>query len=329
MPIQFIWGDEDFLIEREIKKIKKQVLNDDINDLNYKVIDNPCFTTFSELLRTNAMMFGDTVCVIKCAKYFLETKNKEKLDEKQTAELINGFSNVSNRIHFILICQTPRGENKKPDARKKIYKELVKIAEVKEFQSYKNYEEYKLIPIVQKMAKELALKIKDSEISTLIQTTGTSLRDISGQLEKLKLFAYPNDTITPEMVEKVATSNSNIFSIVDLIFKKNYTSCLELLAEILQKEHFLPSLAFLQTVITNSIKLKMFSKNSSTYDLAIKLNMNEYRVKKELERLQDVTIDELIRLKINLVNAEYNLKTGVIKDPLLAYELAFFEKGGN
>ncbi len=326
MPIQFLWGDEDYLIEREIKKIKKEILKDVVNDLNYRVVDNPSFSLFSELIRTNAMMFGDVVLIIKCAKYFLETKNKEKLDDKQTAELIEGLSNVSDRVHLVLICPTPKGEGKKPDARKKLYKELVKIATVKEFQSYKNYEEYKLIPVVSKMAQEIEIKINQAEISTLIQTVGTSLRDISNQLEKLKLYAYPNNLVTADMIEKVANTNADIFSLVDLILKKDFIASLELLSEILQKEHFLPSLAFLQTTFTNLIKLKMYSKTYSTYDLAIKLNKNEYRIKKDLEKLYNVPLDELIRLKINLTNAEYQLKTGVLKDPLLAYETAFLTK---
>ena len=83
MPVYFLWGDEDYLIEKRSKEIKNKVLGNDVNELNYRYVDNPPFSLFSELLRTNAMMFGDVVVQIKCPKYFLETKSKEKLDEKQ------------------------------------------------------------------------------------------------------------------------------------------------------------------------------------------------------------------------------------------------------
>ena len=186
MPIHFLWGDEDYLIEKASLKIKHDVLKDNINALNYKSIDNPNFSLFSETLRTNAMMFGDIVIQIKCPKYFLASKGEQKLDDKQTQELISAFNNISNSVHIILICPTPRGEKKKPDSRKKIYKELVKVAKVQEFQSYRNYEEYKIIPILTKMASELELKLGQKEASYLIQTTGSSLRELSNQLEKLK-----------------------------------------------------------------------------------------------------------------------------------------------
>ena len=62
----------------------------------------------------------------------------------------------------------------------------------------------------------------------------------------------------------------------------------------------------------------------STFDLAIKLNQNEFVLKKNIEKLTQVSLDDLVNLKINLATAEYNLKSGTIKDPLTAYELAFF-----
>lgn len=323
MPIDFLWGDEDFLIERAVNKIKNETLKGDVNELNYRLVDNPSFSLFSELLRTNAMMFGDIVIVIKCQKYFLESKSKEKLDDKQTQELINALNNISDRVHFVLVCPTPRGERKKPDSRKKLYKEILKLTKPQEFPSYKSYEEYKLIPVIKKMASELDLKINQDEASLLVQTVGTSLRDISVQLEKLKLYSYPDNLITSDMIRNVVSVNCDIFSLVDLILEKKYADALSLISDIIQKEHYLVSLAFIQTVFTNLLKIKIYSKTMSTFDLAVKLNQNEFIVKKNIQKLAHVSLDELIRLKINLSDAEYKLKTGTVKDPLCAYEMAF------
>ena len=40
------------------------------------------------------------------------------------------------------------------------------------------------------MANEIGLKIGETESSLLIQTVGSSLRDIASQLEKLKLTSF-------------------------------------------------------------------------------------------------------------------------------------------
>lgn len=323
MPIHFLWGDEDYLIEHSVNKIKKEILGDNVNELNFRSYDNPNFSLFSELIRTNGMMFGDIVLLIKCQKYFLETKSKEKLDEKQTVELINGLANVSNSVHLILVCPTPRGEKKKPDSRKKLYKELIKLTKPQEFPSYKSYEEYKLIPIIKKMADEIGLKIADGEASLLIQTIGSSLRDLSVQLEKLKLYAHPKNVVTTQMVNDVVSSNADIFNLVDLILVKDWSRVMKLINEILEKEHFLPMLAFLQTSITNLLKIKLYAGTISSFDLSVKLNINKFVLEKNIEKLKKVQLQDLIDLKVNLTNAEYNLKTGAIKDPMTAFEIAF------
>ena len=50
MPIDFLWGDEDYLIEKAVNKIKDNVLKGDVNELNYRLVDNPSFSLFSDLL---------------------------------------------------------------------------------------------------------------------------------------------------------------------------------------------------------------------------------------------------------------------------------------
>ena len=328
MPIHFLWGDEDYLIERTVKKIKKDVLKDDVNELNYKAVDKPSFSFFSELIRTNAMMFGDVVIQIKCANFFLETKDKEKIDEKETLELVNGLKNVSDRVHLILICETPKGEKKKPDSRKKLYKELIKITTPQEFSTFRNYEETKVLPFVKKMADELKIKISTNDILTLIRTSGTYLRDLYNQLEKLKLFAYPKDTVTSEMIKEIATSKEDLTIFMDLVLQKKYSTALNLIAQILQREEYAPSLAFVQANLSSLVKTKIYSSKLSKFDIAAKIGAHPFIVEKNLEKVAKISLEDLVNLKINFTNAEYQLKSGMLKDALCAYELALFNKVG-
>ena len=334
MPVQFLWGDEDYLIENHIAKIKHEVLKGDVNELNYRVVDSPSFPLFSELLRTNPMMFGDIVIVIKCQKYFLtqkkkadadkENEAKKELEEKQVTELIEALKNVSDKVHIILVCQTPRGEKKKPDSRKKLYKELQKITKPIEFPSYRNYEDYKLIPIIKKIADELDLKIGNQECSFLIQTTGSELRLLHSQLEKLKLYSHPKNIVTKQMIETITTSVTDVFSIVDYILKKDYAEAIKLISDVIEKEYYAISFALIQSTISNLLKTKILSQSRRTsYEIATKTGQNEFVVKMNIEKLRNVQLDDLIRLKINLTNVEYMLRSGTITNVLAGYEMAF------
>ena len=325
MPIYFLWGDEDYLIEKRAKEIRNKALKGDVNELNYKTADNPSFPMFSELIRTNAMMFGDLVIQIKCNRYFLETKDKQKLEDNEVKELVDGLNNISDSVHLILICPTPKQDKKKaPDSRKKLYKELIKLTTPEEFKAYRNYETDKIYPEIKKIADEKKIKINKQEAELLIQTTGASLRDIDNQLEKLKLYAHPKDLITADMIRKVAVNNVDIYAIIDFILSKNQVKAIDGISQLLQKEHYLPILSLFQTTISNLIRTKVYLSNRmSSMDIASRLNSIKFVVEKNIEKLENIDFKELVDLKINLLRAEYELKTGSIKDPITAFELAF------
>ena len=325
MPLYFFWGEEDYLIEKELKALKKKVLGDKFDALNFRVLDNPDFLTFDETLRTSPMFFGDVLYVIKCDKYFLESKNKIRLDDKQNDILCESLSRIADRVNIVLLCLIPRGEKKKPDSRKKIYKTVAKVADVKEFPSYKVYEDYKIAPVLKNLAKEKDILIPNDVITLLIQYCGSSIRNLDAQLEKLKLYCYPQKQINVDMVKEVCFAGDDIFSLPDLILQKDYTKALEQISKILEKSHCLEIMAFLQTSFTNLLKIKVFSKDMSASDISRKINQHEFVVKKNIDKLKDINADELLRIKLNLTEAEYLLKSGQI-EPMNAFCKIFLKE---
>jgi len=328
MPLKFFWGEEDYLIEKEIRALKKKVLGAHFDALNYKVLDNPDFNTFDEALRTMPMFFGDVFYLIKCDKYFLETKSKAKLDDKQTAQLIESLENIDEKVHVVLHCPIARGEKKKPDSRKKLYKAVAKITEIKEFPAYKAYEEAKIAPIVKKLAQEKDIIVPSDVISLLIQYSGASIRNLDTQLEKLKLFAYPNKQISKEMLSEVCLASEDVFNLPDLLIKKDFTSALASINTLLEKSHYLEILAFLQVSILNLLKTKLYSKNLSAMEISRKTGQHEFVVKKNIEKLNGISFSEILNLKLNLTDAEFALKTGQI-EPMTAFSRAFCVEGKN
>ncbi len=310
MPLSFFWGEEDFLIEKEIDKIKNDVLGDNISELNFKVSDNPDFSDFVYLLRAQPMMFGDIVIQIKADKYFLEGK-KAKLDDKQIAELIEAIDLISDKVHIILTCQIARGDRKKPDTRKKLYKAVQKKGTVKEFSAFKAYEEYKILPVLKTMIRDSNLKAPDSALETLIRTVGPYLRDLNTALDKISLFIYPDNNFTKDTVENLYPSSQNIFALIDLILASDYSKTMFEISKMLQKSHYLEIIAFLQSGFSKLLLTKLYSSNSSSYEIAMLTKQNEYAVKMTLNKIKNVPLEKLLKLKKNLVTAEYEIKTGL------------------
>ena len=322
MPLSFFWGEEDFLIEKEINSIKKQVLGENLSELNYKLVDNPDFATFVFLLRTQPMMFGESVYVIKCEKYFLKGGKKAKLDDKQIQEIIDAIELVSDKVHIILTCQILRGEKEKPDSRTKLFKAIQKNATVKEFQAFKAYEEYKIIPVLKNMLKDYGLKADNSALEELTRRVGPYLRDLNSALDKISLYVYPKNIVDKKTVENLYSTGVNIFSLVDLILENNYEKVMAQINSMLLKSHYLEILAFLQSGFSKILMTKIYSKSMSSFDIARKTGQNEYAVKMSLNKIKNIDIKTLIKLKQNLTNSEYEIKTGE-KEPLTSLLEAF------
>lgn len=322
MPVYLLWGDEDFNIEAELNCLKSAVLKNDINPLNYKTLDNPPFAELDEALRSQSMMFGGMLYVIKASRYFHDGGKKYTLSDKETDELIKSIEYVTQSVHVVFLCQSLRSDKKKPDSRKKLYKAVAKFGTVKSFEAFKPWEEYKVAPWVKSRAKEKDVDLSAPVISKLIQNTGVSLRDLDNQLEKLKLVAHPSKQITEKMVDELASGGEDIFALCDLLLKREYTKALSEISKLLERSHYLEVLAFLQSALLKLLQTKLYSKRMGGMELAQKLSQHEFVVKKNLEKLSNVSLDELVRLKLNMTDAEYRLKTGEA-DPLLAFELAF------
>jgi len=328
MPVYLFWGDEDFTLENEIKTIKDEVLNVsngiEISPLNYRCLDNPDYKALIDALRTQPMMFGDVLYKIRADKYFLETTKKAKLDDKQTDEIIKALEMVSNRVHIILTCPIERGDRKKPDSRKKLYKAVQKFGSIKEFPSFKAYEEYKILPVLKTMVQKAGLKGDSNALTMIIRQAGPALRDLNTVLDKIKLMIHPNNVITPEIVEKLGGESQNIFLINDLILEKRFDKALFEISNMLNKSHYLEILAFLQSSFSKLLTTKVYSASMSSFDIARKTGQNEYAVKKSLEKLSKISLKELVNIKQNLTQAEFEIKSGM-KEPLLAFECAFFQ----
>jgi len=107
----------------------------------------------------------------------------------------------------------------------------------------------------------------------------------------------------------------------DLIIEGRNSEAVYLISNMLEKSHYLEILAFLQSSFSKLLITKVYSKTMSSFDIARKTGQNDYAVKKSLEKLNNINIQKLVKIKQNLTQAEYEIKSGM-KEPLLALECA-------
>lgn len=319
--LYFFYGQEEFNIELEIEKIKKATVDKTFSAANYHIYNNPGFQELSELLQTAPLMFGKVLSVVNCEKYFFDIKGKINFEDKELKVLDQIIQNIPDALTVIFVCRIPRNEIKKIDSRRKIYKIISKYAKTTEFAEFKSYQK-EYVSWIQKRIKQKELSASFDVVQFLIERLGTNLRIVDMELEKLKLSIYPEKVIKKEDIEKVCTATQDIFLLTDYILQGKNDLALNEYKKLLREKHYLEIAAVLQTNFSKLLSLKVDALTMSSAEISRKTGMHEFLVKKQLEKISKVPADKLIKIRRNLLEAEYRLKTGEMPFGDLAIELA-------
>lgn len=318
MAVYFYYGDEDFNIELEIEKMKAN-LNQDFIAMNFQNLDNPEYSELITALRTPPMMFGDMLIVINADKYFLSQKNF--FEDSELDDIEDALKNNPEALNIVFVVKLPRDEGKKLDSRRKLYKILTKYNS-QEFATFKTYKTLEISAWIKNHAKKHKdLTLKEDAIELLIEQIGNNLRQFDGELDKLKLMAYPENIVTKKMVEEIAISNQDLFNITELIMKNQKDKALLEFQKLTDKKHPLEILAAIQTMLRKWILLK--TKTSvSTMELSKLTGMHEFVVKQTLTKLKNTKVADLVNLKQNLFEVECKIKSAEALDIISEVEIA-------
>lgn len=303
MAVYFFHGDEEFNITQEIEKLKKG-LDKNFLEMSFKTYDNPKFADLVAILRTQPMMFGKMLVVIKSNDYFSKT-----FEDKELKQIQEALEDNNDNLDIIFLAILPRNEGKKLDSRKKFFKMLSKY-NAKEFPSIPTYKTAELENWIKKQAKSKDITLDSDAVSAMITQIGNNLREIDGELEKLKLFIYPKKDVTADMVRELCISNEDLFAFSDYLMKGEKDKALLEYRKLLEKKFCLEIVAALQTMIRKWITLKAKSSECSSFELSKLTGQHEYVVKLSLQKLKNTSLKDLVKLKQNLTEAEFKIKSG-------------------
>ena len=306
--IYFFYGDEEFNISNEIKKFKSK-LDKNFIEMSYKCFNNPKFPDLVSALRTQPMMFGNMVIEINCLSYLCGKSSEDgAFDDKQIAQIKDALDTCGENLDIIFVAQIPPDSQKKIDKRKKFFKLLSKY-NAKEFLQIPSYKTAELESWIKQQAKSKDLKLADKVVSEILIQVGANLRLLDAELEKLKIYAGENP-VTVDMVKEICVTNEDLFVFADYLIDGNITKTLEEYQKLLSKKHPLEILSVLHTLLHGKIQIKAYSSKYSPDEIAKMINMHPFRVKLEVQKLKNVSLKNLVKLKKNLTEAEFKIKSG-------------------
>lgn len=309
--IYFYYGDEEFNIAGEIKKLKSK-LDKNFLEMSYKEFDNPKYQDLMVAISTQPMMFGKMLIVIDCISYLKSKKNDSDggFDDAQIKQIESALEVANENLDIVFRAYAQPDSKKKTsiDKRKKIFKLLSKY-NAQEFNQIPAYKTTELEGWIKNQAKTHDLKINPDAASLLLLQVGSNLRMLDSELEKLKVFAKDKPA-TKEMVKEICVSNEDLFAFLDCVITGAKAKAIEQYNKLISTRYPLSILSTLHSSIKDKIFLKANGTKYSQDEIARMTGMHPYRVKLELQKLKQVPLKNLVNLKENLTNAEYKIKTG-------------------
>ena len=286
MNYVFTWNSE-FLITEALNKWKKQFIEkySDFNLTHLKEIKNLDKNILKDTILSGSLFSSEK-------KLIILDINNDIWDELEDFLIKNLEKKPQENIIILNYFL--------PDKRKKFWKNIKNISEIKEF-NLENEEDTKKI-----INSKFSWKIDLEAINTIIKYKSNKINKIIPELEKLtitKNFITKIDieaNIVPELEE-------SIFQIIDLVLNKQIPEAVDKINIILNETNIF---AFYNNLLSNLrtslfiLKLKQEKKTQSEISKILDLWNRSFLIGKNYK----INFHELKNLYINLVNIDKNMK---------------------
>ena len=308
-PIYVLYGEEIFLLENCLKKIKKN-FGETANGINYIQIDETNLSTLISEMQTPAFGYPRKLIVVKNAKLLKKEAKKRgsNIDITSTREKLNEYIKINQGEENILIIIEE--EIDKTELLETIQKNGGIICN---FEFQKPYQ-------IEKRLKEIcnAYKVNITTATTnyLIDVCGTNMQTLISEIKKLIDYVGENGTIQNKGIDSMCTKtiDSNIFDLTDNMGKKNITEVIRILNELLYSKE--PIQKILITLYNHCKKIyivKLAEEQNRNIATELNLKPNQtFLVNKYKMQSKYFKTEELETILQELINLDYNYKIGNI-----------------
>ncbi|USN55647.1 MAG: hypothetical protein H6765_03510 [Candidatus Peribacteria bacterium] len=233
--------------------------------------------------------------------------NKAKAAEATAVEefLMHKYASISPDVTVVLVCY-------KPDKRTKMYKFLLKEAEVKEFNTLSTTE------LSQFVNKQLGTLTTPQLSEHIINLVGTNLYNLAHESDKLRRYCSYNHItqLTNQIIEDIVyqQSETNSFNILDNLYTNN-KKALSLINKLQQEQ--VDTFQFLGMLYRG---LKLVLSIVDLYDqgitsskaIASQLKAHPFAVSKQLGNIRSLQKNKegIINFYDRLITLDSSIKTG-------------------
>ena len=318
MAIYLFYGEETYLLETRVKKIKKEY-QQLILGINFIQIDDTNVEELIADLETPAFGFDKKLIIAKNTGIFKKEKKTTKsdskkkkvddiklpLNEKIAKYIQENSEELKDTVDLVFVEQE--------SDKNSLYQAIEKVGEVKEFALLKLPD---LIANIKKIAVAYKVNIDDATAKYLVECCGTSMQDLINELRKLIEYKGENSNITKQDIDLLCTKQIQavIFDLTDNLGKKETSKALEVYNGLISNKE--PIQKILITLYNHFKKLyiiKIAEKYNEDVATAMNLKPNQlFLVSKYKTQARYFETQELREVLEALIDLDANYKIGLI-----------------
>jgi DNA polymerase-3 subunit delta len=307
--LYLLYGQESYLIEDAVKKIKKS-FDKLVEGINFIKVDETNVSQLISYIETPCFGFDKKLIIVK------ESGLLKKEGKKKNSTLSNLIENVANYIKeniseikedsVIVFVEQEAEKNK-----------LFNV--INDFGKVVNFEPERLPNLIKRVKAICAaykVEISENDAQYLIECCGTNLQDIINEVRKLIEYAGPQGKITREDINLLTTKqiDSVIFDLTDNLGKKDIKKAMDVFYNLIyQKEPVQKILITLYNHFKKLYFVKIALDNKENITEALKLKPNQtFLVNKYKAQAGYFNVLELRKIISELSDLDYNYKIGLI-----------------
>lgn len=305
--IYLLYGEEQYLIETCVNKIKKQ-FGELVLGINYILIDETNVDSLISNIEMPAFGYDKKLIIVKNSELFKKDGRKKAGSpiQEKIADYIKENMNIIDESVVLVFVELEADKNV-------IYEQIQKNGVIC------NIQELKPIQLVKKL-KQICNMYKvncdDATLNYLIENSGTNLQNLINEIRKLIEYAGTDGTITQKDVEALSIKQieSVIFDLTDNLAIRKIENALEILDNLIyQKEAIQKILVTLYNHFKKLYLCKIAVIENRDIIKALNLKPNQTflvtKYKKQASYFKEKELREIINAFIDL---DYNYKNGRI-----------------
>ncbi len=300
-PVYLLYGSEDYLKKQFRDKLKNAIVADG-DSMNYSYFEGkaPDSKAVAEIADTMPFFADRRLVVIENSQLF-------KTADDMIVELVK---NIPETTVIVFV------ENE-VDKRSRLFKAVKEKGYICELNEQS---ENDIIKWVVSILKREGRVMDNAAIQLFLTKTGSSMENISRELEKLICYTIGQERITSEDVDDVCTTQTTnrIFDMITAISQKNQDRALELYYDLLMLKE--PPMRIMYLIARNFNQLLMIKEltnnGNATAAIASKMGIQSFLVGKLQAQARPFKAGMLRRALEECVALEEAVKTGKLEDRL-------------